>query len=71
MKTTVLMLATLIFPVATAMAQDPNGFMRVNYDCDSVSNCACYEACTSVCRIVNGVQVCDESCTTICDYAKE
>lgn len=41
--------------------------LRPTDDCSSIRECLCVEACESVCRIVNGEQVCERSCETICN----
>ncbi|MCM2322817.1 MAG: hypothetical protein NDJ90_06110 [Oligoflexia bacterium] len=55
---------------SVALAQAGNGvFERIQANCSSVKECACQEICNDVCRIVNGEQVCDESCKTVCEYS--
>jgi hypothetical protein len=72
MKMNWMVMASLLSAVSgTAMAasQPSDTFVRINADCSTVRECVCQEVCNDTCRIVNGQQVCDESCKTICEYA--
>jgi hypothetical protein len=68
-----LITCTAFFITLTGSAMAANGasdtFVRINAECSSVKECTCQEVCYDTCRIVNGENVCDESCKTICEYA--